>query len=201
MNKLSDNNREAVVNYYKACLKVNGINSAKSLDWASESTQAVRYEVFTKIGNLSGAEILDAGCGLGDFYKFLQGKNINPLYNGIDIVPEFVEGAKAKYPHGNFFLQELNEVEKFFDYIFVSGVYNLNLPNYESINFSNIRHLYGKARRAFGFNLLDERYHVRDRQYATYHPEKVLAFCKTFANRAALVAGYLPHDFTIFLYQ
>lgn len=48
---------------------------------------------------LSGS-VLDAGCGPGQWTDFLAG--CGPAAEGIDLVPEFVDRARAEYPHLSF---------------------------------------------------------------------------------------------------
>lgn len=44
--------------------------------------------------------VLDAGCGPGQWTKFLAGRGL--AVSGVDLVPEFVERARAQYPGHSF---------------------------------------------------------------------------------------------------
>lgn len=58
-----------------------------------------RILVSSWAASLTGA-VLDAGCGPGQWTGFLAGCGL--AASGIDLVPEFVDRARAQYPHLSF---------------------------------------------------------------------------------------------------
>jgi len=45
-----------------------------------------------------GKDVLDAGCGSGNLYKYVKDKN----YTGVDFTKKFIEHTKALYPNAVF---------------------------------------------------------------------------------------------------
>ena len=70
--------------------------------WGSRKTQVLRFENIYKYFNKDNFSVLDVGCGLGDFYKFLKKKKIKFKYSGIDINEDFINICKKKYKKANF---------------------------------------------------------------------------------------------------
>lgn len=53
--------------------------------------------------------ILDAGCGPGHWTAFLVDRGVEA--SGIDLVPEFIDGASARFPHVPFRVASLNDAD------------------------------------------------------------------------------------------
>jgi len=58
--------------YFNSFLKY-GVN-AKALHWKNQYTQYKRFEVIISLilANIQQSVIIDAGCGFGDLYLYLQ---------------------------------------------------------------------------------------------------------------------------------
>jgi len=52
--------------------------------------------------NFEGKTILDVSCGFGDIIPLIAKKAKKINYTGVDIVPEFIQVAKEKYPRHRF---------------------------------------------------------------------------------------------------
>ncbi len=179
-----------------------GPNDARGVFWINETTQLVRYKIFSEIGDLNKRRILDVGCGLGDFAGYLKTRFNDFDYEGFDVVPEMIEKAKIKYPQEKFKLTEIDDyLEQVFDYAFASGVFSIRLENYWEKYFSVIKKMYQITSKAVGFNMLSANYHKGDNLFVVYQPEEIKKTCEDFAQRVELKMGYLPQDFTIFLYH
>ena len=89
----------------------------------------LRYSVLNSfVDSNEGLRILDYGCGLGYLYSYLTEINTNIDYHGLDIIPEFIETCKGKFPEISDQFNCINEHHCFdqkFDIIFASGVFNL----------------------------------------------------------------------------
>ena len=83
-----------VISYYNQLLEKNK-DGPQSVGWGSKKSQNIRFKVLAEIGNLKNKKILDYGCGLGDFYKFLQKYKIGD-YVGYDINGKMVKRAMKK---------------------------------------------------------------------------------------------------------
>lgn len=193
---------QRVKEFYKTTLARFGVGSARALNWQSDDSQQIRYKIFLENALLEGKSILDVGCGLGDFYGFLHSRLNNFEYKGIDVVPELIAGARKKYPTASFETADMLSYDgPGADYVFASGVFSFTVQNSREVYFSAIKKYYGLARGGFGFNMLKKLYHVDDDLYVTYYPQDVVNYCQSMCKDVKLVEGYLPHDFTVFMYK
>lgn len=65
--------------------------------WASRDSQRRRFEVFAQMAYLPGKRILDAGCGRGDFARWLVERSIGfERYIGVDALPEVIDFARGR---------------------------------------------------------------------------------------------------------
>ncbi|MEI6222659.1 MAG: methyltransferase domain-containing protein [bacterium] len=199
--KLSPEDKQQIVTYYQQHFKRHGLHSAKSFDWGSNETQLMRFAILAEIGNLQGSSILDVGCGLGDFYNFLTNTTPDIEYVGIDIVPDFHEGAQKKHPEVRFILGDFldHTFERSFDYAFASGTFSLGFEVTRETYYEMIGKMFLLSTRGVGFNMLHYKFHTNDAPYLTYDPKEVKAFCSTLTKNIEIVTGYLEHDFTVYL--
>ena len=156
--------------------------------------------------------LLDVGCGLGNLAQYIDKQNINLYYIGIDIIPEMIERAKIKtYKNINpqfmtidFFKN--SNIEDDFDYIYSSGIFNLNLGNNEDFLKSAIENFLIAARKGVCFNLLDiscrEKY---GNKYYYYKKNNVLKMVNTIVSKLNIRCNvyisdeYLSNDFSVFI--
>src|SRR5215211_929501 len=69
----------------------------RSLLWASPDTQAARFDAICRIVDLTGAAVLDVGCGRADLLGFFNRRGVAAAeYLGIEAVPDLVSAAEAK---------------------------------------------------------------------------------------------------------
>ncbi|MGE5172583.1 MAG: class I SAM-dependent methyltransferase, partial [Betaproteobacteria bacterium] len=121
--------KEQLLSFYNLHYKKFG-ERPEALRWTPQG-QLRRYHTFLDITpNLNTQKILDYGCGMGDFYKFLKRRGISVNYTGVDINENFINVAKKKYPECVFKVMSIDEdsLEGYYDYIFVCGVFNLRVP-------------------------------------------------------------------------
>ena len=98
----------------------------RALDWGSQESQELRFSVLAQVGQLSGASVLDVGCGMGDFFGWLKQEGIEVKYTGIDITPKMIEVAQQRFPEAKFELKNLLDIENSkverYDFILQSGI-------------------------------------------------------------------------------
>jgi len=177
-------------------------DSAKAVGWANEENQTRRFSVLTQIGPLNEKHILDAGCGLGDFYGYLQRNFRDFQYLGIDITDQMIEQAHARFAEATFIVSDILYFEaQAFDYVLASGLFALKVPDHESRTRRIITKMFELCREGVAFNMLHKGHHPDDETFATYDPEVIKSFCTTLTPHAEVRTDYLPHDFTIYLYR
>jgi cyclopropane fatty-acyl-phospholipid synthase-like methyltransferase len=190
--------------YHVHLLEKFGDNSVRTLGWREEQSQQKRFEKLVQVGNLNNSSILDLGCGFGDLKPFLDQHFTNIQYIGVENVPEFVEVAKKRFE--NDATVEITQADfahlqfSTIDYIIASGAFSYKLKNQQA-NFEVIQKLFAKTNKAMAFNMLDDRYFKPNNMLVPYNREEVIDFCKTLTSNVKVADGYLPDDFTVFLYQ
>ncbi len=180
--------------FYTAAINKHGI-TPKGVHWNSRHSQETRFEVLLSCVDLSGATVVDAGCGFADLYGYLQKRSIGVAsYVGLDVSEQMVKIAKAQ--SGCTILQrdicrdDLPEA----DYYVCSGAMNI-LSRFDTFLF--IRNCYMAARKAFVFNLLmgeDD-----SLVYNHFFPEELQGLFEELGARVQIKTGYLSHDFTVCL--
>jgi len=113
--------------YYDASISRYGF-SAKGVQWRSQKSQFKRFEILLqKIPQpLETVNIVDAGCGTGALYGYMESTNQLPKhYLGLELKDAFVEAAKE---YGGF---EVRQCDVLYDplpqadYYLCSGAMNI----------------------------------------------------------------------------
>lgn len=192
--------------HYQRLYEIYG-DSPEAVQYSSLETQEKRFRVLSEISDLRGAKVLDFGCGLGHLGRYLQSRNIEVDYNGIDIVPEFLDHCKSAFPKGDFgLLQDFTGKE--YDFVFVSGVFNNRTESNWSFLREKVLELFDMTRTGLSFNLMSSYVDYEDDALFYVRPEKVFSFLKeevtpfvTIRNDYSVKEGILPYDFTVYAYR
>jgi trans-aconitate methyltransferase len=200
---LSPNDSQRLHDFYETAFKEFGESDPRSVHWVDHHNQWVRFETLLKVQDIRNKSILDVGCGLGDLYDLLQKKDIPVTYTGIDIIPEFIEGARKKYPKARFELQDIFDMDdnEHFDVVLASGALSFKVKDNEHYYQTMIKKMFDLAKEAIAFNMLDKETHVDDETFAAYYPNEISDFCQTLGGRVEVVTGYLPRDFTVYIHK
>jgi len=139
--------------FYSASIKKYGI-SAEGVQWNSRFSQQIRFQQIASYLTLESKDIIvDAGCGFGDFYHFLQDKQLGDYqYIGLDAMHEMVEIAQRRtgcqIEKKDILTDSLPEG----DFYICSGALNI-LTYDESLSF--IEKCFAVSRKKFIFNFLE----------------------------------------------
>ena len=179
--------------------------------WSSRSSQRTRFSALADVGDLRGASVLDAGCGLGDLYAYFEERKIaaDVRYTGLDFTPRMVAHARERFPNVPFVQGDASSPETdlpLADYVLASGLFS-HMTGDEARVHATICRLWGVARRALAFNVLStltdpasDEARAASGLFAA-DPLETLRFCRTLTPWVTLRHDYLPHDFTIYLYR
>lgn len=172
------------------------------LDWENEDAHLGRFEVLVRKLDLSGMHILDVGCGIGDFYRYLQEHGISASYTGIDILPEMIKEAKRRNPEGEFISGDLFSQKIYspgsFDLVFSSGIFNLKVGDNHALLRDALQVFFTLSRQWVVFNLLDPDHHVQRDIYCYFDPQEVLGMVMEHTSLVEMERDYVPKDYTIF---
>lgn len=173
------------------------------VNWASPMTQLARYEILADGVPLAGKRILDVGCGLGDFWAFLQERKIETEYTGVDLLPEMVVSARARRPGAVFHCLDLfggqAPPRADYDLIFCSGVFSLDLGNnldFVPQAFARLREFAARPGWIVS-NFLHVRAHGQEPPYFYYDPAVLLERLRPLGGIFRLRDDYLINDFTV----
>lgn len=70
------------------------------------------YDTFCEQVNIENSTILEIGCGPGNITKYLLNKRPDFRIEGIDILPNMIELAKANNPTADFKVMDCREIDK-----------------------------------------------------------------------------------------
>ena len=181
--------------FYTSAIKKYGI-SAKGVNWISKKNQEIRFDVILDMlpSDLSSISIVDAGCGFGDFYLYMQKKSKQPKdYIGIDSLLDMYEISSERT--GCEILQADICKDKLptADYYVCSGAMN-TLKLFEMHLF--IRNCFSTCRYGFVFNILHG-----DKKSETYNyvsTKQIQDIAKKLnVQEVIFKEGYLENDITV----
>jgi SAM-dependent methyltransferase len=194
--------QQIVEDFFRLHVRLYG-NDWRALGWQSRYTQYRRFAVLAEVGPLAHTRLLDIGCGLGDLYGYLQMHDIPVTYTGYDLLPEMVAHARQRYPAARFEVCDVLQGfgEERFDYIVSSGAFNINFGDNLGAVQQVLRNMVQRCTRGAAINFLKRTADAsRDPIFQYYDPQAMLAWCKTICAQVQLCEGYLPNDFTLYLY-
>ena len=204
LGKITDN----LKTYYDQCASLD--DESQKVGWKNRPAQLVRFEQLAKIirHGESNFSINDIGCGLGDFYPFLQRKGFGQFtYHGFDMMEAMVSQASDRFRQDEnctFSLVSCNSEIPEADYSIASGIFNLsyNMSEEEWLEYqlATLEAINDKSRLGFAFNCLtsysDTEYKRPELTYSD--PCYLFNYCKqNFSRNIALLHDYKEYDFTI----
>ncbi len=194
--------KEQLLSFYNRHYKKFG-DRPEALRWTPQG-QLRRYHTLLDIApDLNNRTILDYGCGLGDFYKFLKRRGLNVKYTGVDINDNFIRAAKKKYPECTFRTMNIDEhsLEGYYDYIFICGVFNLSVPGVDDDLRNALVTLFKYCNKGLALNALSSHTPVKDMELHYTSPEEMVKFAlENLSPSVALHHDRIPNDFTLFIY-
>ena len=201
-----DKNKKIIISHFDNTIKEYK-KGVKVVGWGSKKSQEIRFKILSEIGNLNGKTVLDVGCGLGDFYRFLKNDKKITLrkYVGIDINPLMISIAKKKYPGVEFRVVDLlkNNFRGFFDYILASGLFGLKISRWEAFSYKVLIKMYKISKIGIGANFLSAfTPFKKDRKSYYANPFQISNFIrKNLSDKFALRHDYKSNDFTVYIYK
>ena len=193
--------QKEVAAFFRLHLHLHGPNW-RGLGWQSQRSQRRRFAVLSEVGPLANTRVLDIGCGVGDLYKYLLRRRIPVTYTGFDILPEMVAHARRRYPEAQFEVRDALQGlgSQRFDYVLCSGAFNVNFGRNLAAVQDVLHELLRCCTRGVAINFLSTRARDRDAILFNYDPETLFAYGQALTPHVRLVEGYLPNDFTLYLY-
>lgn len=139
--------------FYESALAAHG-ETPEGVHWNSTESQEMRFQVMRTFlpEDLSGVTLVDAGCGFGDFYRYLDRCGERPgEYIGLDVMEPMVKTARVRTGCEILLRDVLSDPLPRADYYLCSGAMN-TLTRVETRQF--ILNCYAASATGFVFNLL-----------------------------------------------
>ena len=196
--------KDQLLSFYNFHLKKFG-DRPEALRWTPQG-QLRRYQMLSDIApekELHNSTVLDYGCGTGDFYKFLKRRGISVHYTGVDINENFINLARTKFPDCTFKVMNADDdrFEGFYDYIFICGVFNLQVPGVEEDMKNALATLFKHCNKGMALSALSSHTPIRDPELHFTAPEEMLKFAiENLSPAVALRHDRIQHDFMLYVY-
>jgi len=123
---MNEQDKKRIIERYRARFEEYG-EGIRALRSGNRRRQKIRFDVLYTLGDMNNSSVLDLGCGFADFYSYLKKRGVRRVrYTGYDIVPEFIELDRRKYPEAKFEVRDMQEdpPKRKFDYIVSSQTFN-----------------------------------------------------------------------------
>jgi len=194
--------KEYVISFFDKKLLLHG-DRPEAVGWSSAG-QTLHHQSMLDVGDINNSKILDFGCGKGDFYKFLKDSGVKVKYSGFDINEKLISLAKKKYPEIDFRVFDIDKdsLDEDFDYIFLCGVFNLQVEGIDGTIKKTLTKLFQHCRTALAFNALSSHEPKKDFELHYMAPEDISDFAiKNLSPYVSLRHDRIPYDFTMFVYR
>ena len=192
---------EAVAEQYREAFRRHGDSPAAVL-WP-KGRQDLRFAALTRFMAGSGFSVLDFGCGLAHLLPYLNERFRDVRYTGVDLLPEFVDACRKKFPAAEFrTMRAAAEIADTYDYVLVSGTFNLlydaDAAVHQRLVFESLRDLFGCAKHLLAVNFMSDR--VDYKQEGAYHQDvtPLLEHLRSaLSPRFVLDHSYMPYEYTV----
>lgn len=212
--KLSDKHRRRIIKRHQHSIQERGYE-ATALFWRDQSVQEKRFDILIDFMRLYALaeqkrdviDLLDVGCGFGDFCPYLKEAGFLVNYTGIDVSPDMVRAGQFKQGDIHLLQGELFDfdwAEGSFDWVVCSGAMNevVDLPDQEGqYAQAMIQKMYALCRQGVVFNLLDASHEWTNSRpdLQSFDAKQVSGFCQDLTKSVSVRQDYLPNDFTVCL--
>lgn len=213
---MSEYKMNQLKNYYEPLYEKFGVNE-RSLGW-TKNKQAIRFEQLLSYFNVGEGNrcysLLDVGCGFADLNGYIkqnQDKYRNLSYNGIDMMPNFIEVAKSIYPedkdnivYSDFMKQDFGDIT--YDIIVGSGTFGVMVSDDEDIMYDYVSGLMGKAfdisNIGISFNFMSNNVDVKGSKIGFYSdPCRILKIAFGLSKRVVLDNSIMPFEYCVTIWK
>ena len=158
----------------------------------------------------SGFSLHDVGCGIADFGAFLEKHHPKMCreYSGTEILPEYIDDAKGRFPDSRFYVRDLAEApgDDRYDYLVLSGVFHqrrqTKIPDWERFSQAILRNAFKMSKKGIGFNFISPFVDFYQEQVYYCNLPKLLNFIVDDLSRFFVIHhNYALFEFTVFVFQ
>lgn len=177
--------------------------------WRRQESQLRRFVKFKDLIDFNDKNILDVGCGYGDFYNFLVNKSVKPkAYIGCDLMSSHCKVAREKLPdhcqiyEGDFLQIDLPQV----DVAILSGTLNAEFEDWERITCSIMDKMWLLSSEVIAFNMqslhgLNGEYKQKVLTYRNINPGYWVEYAHKKTCKYGLYHDYMHYDYTVCMWK
>ncbi|MEJ2043728.1 MAG: class I SAM-dependent methyltransferase [Reinekea sp.] len=192
-----------IIHYHQHRQESFGDDDVQTLGWKNLQSQQKRFDIIAELVDFNNTSVLDAGCGKGDFLRFLLQRSNAVRYIGIDLNPDFVAYANEQFcscQQSRFYQADFSVAAlPLVDHVVLSGAlsYRTKDPVYWK---KIISRLFSNSRRSLVFNFLSDKTFPEHPLLVSYSVDEVIDFCQSICRQLDIRSGYIDHDTTLCLH-
>ena len=170
----------------------------KTLGWDTLDNQYKRFSTAYRFLPMSFESIVDIGCGLADFYEFINLKGNKVEYSGIDINPDLLAESKKRFPKNQYYCtniikDDVSHISSQWGVMF--GVLNFRFSEFDNVSYAKqmIKNAFSLVTEGLIVDMLSSHicndYKKEDFVYY-YEPSQMLNIAMEFTPYVTLVHDY-----------
>lgn len=195
---------DRVVQRYQQRIAQHGPTFA-SLNSGSEEKQAMRQRVHASVLQGDRPSILEVGCGLGDFYKYLSSQKRDCAYLGYDIVPEYIAECRRELPQAKFEVRNIfiDGIDGNYDTVVMSQVLNNRYQKSDNLQVMRraLELAFQHTRVSVSVDMLSTYVDFRNPDLFYYSPEDIFRMAKAITPRVLIRHDYRAFEFCVQLFH
>jgi hypothetical protein len=142
---------------------------------------------------------------LGDFYRYLSESNVDCIYTGYDIIPEYVVECAKRYPQAAFHLRNIFQdgIDDTYDTVIMSQVFNNRYHHSDNLEVlrAALAMAFEHARVSVSVDMMSTYVDFQNPDLYYYAPEDIFTIARTIARRVVLRHDYRPYEFCVQLFH
>lgn len=173
--------------------------------YGNEKSQTLRNAVHATALQGERPSILEVGCGIGSFYKYLIDQKRDCVYCGYDLLPENVADFKRNFPLErvevrNMFLQGIDGT---YDTVVVSQLLNSQYQKSDNMKVmcEALELAFHHSRLSASLDMLSNMFQFRNSEWFYYSPMEIFRIAKAITERVVIRHDYMDSEFCIQLFH
>ena len=194
-----------VIQEYQRAFAEHGDSPAAVL--VPKGRQHLRYDALTSHIKQDGFSALDYGCGLGHLKAFLDERFGEYSYHGADIVPEFVDEVRKKYPDAQVdLIHSHKDITERVDHVIISGAFNLvggeSADSYLAKVKDALTHLFKLCTMSLSVDFMTDQVDYMLPGAHHVNVEGMYQFVRdSLSRRLTINQSYMPYEFAIVAFK
>lgn len=168
---------------------------------------SLRFRAIDPFVGKGPRSVFDYGCGLGYLCEYLKGQDCDLEYTGADIMPEFIQACRAKFPDSEFLQMEpQHPLAGSYDVVFSSGVFNLQThrdpQQSKAYAFDRVQSLFQMAKDVLICDFMSALVDFQQPGAQHFSPAELSEFCyANLGRRFQIRHDLLPYEITLIVWR